>query len=431
MAKYIDDIAGPFVSLKAIFYKRLSYWDTMRDLSTIYPNIVDFNYAEKQLYGRVDSVYRPITILPSVIRSFKDSANPRQRVGALNYVVQAFEDMNQQFKKGVMEKQIDSNDRYLSNLKVFKGYEDPKRLYKDYITIIHDVMHEDILQNNIMIKDFDHFLQVFYSDVEMITRAQPITYPAFVKSRFCPMNVSGLVIEIAPGDYNNDQEKFDSFRQSRNWQVYAELCSNYGFMIDQNAPWRLVADINSESLKPYAARRGIYGEATLFKLYYNATYVSYFNSFKSTLLKMYNKFKPPFITETYTCGDGRIKNRITDPMHYTYQDIERLYSDEHFLKLYFKIRLLEEESTQTDQEKRLFFNDCMNAYRADGVDFALFAFERILNLPIDYVGSYNYNDIRRKLLADAAAEQKGATVLPSSFAGEPLSGGGDTGGGGY
>ena len=73
----------------------------------------------------------------------------------------------------------------------------------------------------------------------------------------------------------------------------------------------------------------------------------------------------------------------------------------------------------------------MNAYRADGVDFALFAFERILNLPIDYVGSYHYNDIRKKLLADAAAEQKGATVLPSSFAGEVLSGGGDTGGGGY
>ena len=41
MAQYIDDITGPFVSLKAIFYKRLSYWDTMRDLSAIYPNIVE------------------------------------------------------------------------------------------------------------------------------------------------------------------------------------------------------------------------------------------------------------------------------------------------------------------------------------------------------------------------------------------------------
>jgi len=417
MAKYIEDLTQPYTLLKEIFYKRLSFWSSMRDMSEIYPNIVDFHHGEKQLYGRVDRVFRPITVRPGVITNFKESADPRRRVGAINYVVDAFSAMNQRFKKGIMTGQIDGNDKYLSNLKVFKAYENPQRLYTTHINIIQDVMKNDLRQNNIMLKDFDHFINTLYSDIEMIARGMPFTYPAFVKSRFCPMNVSGLVIEIAPADYNNDEEKWNSFQGSKNWNVYAELCSNYGFMIDQNAPWRLVADINSKSLEPYGRSKGINNGNTLFKLWFSSAYVSYFRSFQITLLKMYNKFRPLFITETYTCRDGSIKSRVSNPEEYTSTEISDLYSEEYFLKFYFKIRLLEEESTKTDHEKSLFLNDCMRAYKADGLDFALLVFERILNLPLDYVGSYNYNDMRNKLLADAEAAEKGATVLPSSYSG--------------
>ena len=85
--------------------------------------------------------------------------------------------------------------------------------------------------------------------------------------------------------------------------------------------------------------------------------------------------------------------------------------------LYFKIRLLEEESTKTDGQKARLIENCIRTYISDGVSIALFVFERIINLPLDYVGSYNYNEMKKKLLVDMEAEQMGATVLPSSYSG--------------
>ena len=241
------------------------------------------------------------------------------------------------------------------------------------------------------------------------------------------MNVSGLVIEIAPGDYNDDEAKFNEFVQSPNWDVYVELCSNYGFMIDQNAPWRLVADLKSESMRAYSERRGIGSMQALFKTWYRGTYLDYFRNFQRRLLRFYNKVKPPYISQTYTCKDGSIKNKILEPAHYSIADLNRLYSEEYFLEFYFNIRLLEEESTKTANEKRMFKEDCMKVYRAYDAATALLIFERIVNLPIDYVGSYNYNRMKKKLIADAQAHAKGASVAPSTYADSALS----MDGGGY
>ena len=43
------------------------------------------------------------------------------------------------------------------------------------------------------------------------TLKRSFTYPAYVKSKDCPINVSGLAIEIAAIDPNNDKENMIIF----------------------------------------------------------------------------------------------------------------------------------------------------------------------------------------------------------------------------
>ena len=425
MAKYIEDVTESYTSLKEIYYKRLSYWDTMRMQANQYRHITDFNFGEKYLYGRVDPLYNPVAVKPSVLRQFRTSPDPRIRPRAVNFVVAAFADMAAELKIKVLKKQISATDPHLSNFTVYKAYENPKRIYSNYINMVYDVMKADLGNNNIQLRNFSDFINKLYSNIEFISREQPFTYPAFIKSRFCPPNASGLAIEIAPADYNNDQEKYQNFVQSENWQMYVELCNKYGFMIDQNAPWRMVADIQSRGMRAYAAAHGIPDRndaRVFFRMDYEAVYINYFNSFRVSLLNLYNRFRPLYISESRLCTDGTIKNTISSPDAYKLEDLERLYGEEYFVTLYFRIRLLEEESLKTAREKELFLQDCLRAYRSKGASLALMMFERILNLPIDYVGSFNYNNKRKKLIADIEAEQKGATILPSSYS---------TTGGGY
>ena len=417
MGNYIIDVSAPYTSVKEIYYKRLYYRSTMQNLNLVDDHLVNFNFGEKCLYGRVNYTYVPIIVKPNYLISLKGTSNPIKELRAVDFVADAFTALQQAFRLAVAKKEISSEDNFLSNLTVFKAYENPQRLYTSYINTIQQVIKEQTQAEHIVLKDFSHFINTLYSYVERIAREQPFTYSAFIKSKLCPMNVSGLVIEIAEGDYNNDDEKFTTFMQSKNWNFYVSLCSNYGFMIDQNIPWRLVADIDSESMRKYSRQRGIESGRSFFNRYCLNTYYTYFINFRTFLLKLYNNIRPDTIFETYRCTDGTIKTKVSTPPSYTALSLENMYGEEYFLKLYFNIRLIEEESMKTDSQKKLFFEDCMKVYRSRGVSSALYIFERILNLPLDYVGSMNYYRKRDELLADIDAAEKGATVLPSSYSG--------------
>ena len=94
---------------------------------------------------------------------------------------------------------------------------------------------------NIKFLNFDHFVEKLFPFLKKTMRLNPFTFPAFVKSGYCPINASGLVIEIANElDHANDVKKMQDFYNSPNWEFYLNVCANFGFMVDRNNPWRLV-----------------------------------------------------------------------------------------------------------------------------------------------------------------------------------------------
>ena len=113
------------------------------------------------------------------------------------------------------------------------------------------------------------------------------------------------------------------------------------------------------------------------------------NNFKYDLLRLYNMVKEKNIIETEECGDRTIVS-VTKPTSYTIDQIDQQYSDIYFLKLYFKIRFWEDESTGSESDRNELEKDCIEIYRSQGILRALYIFERIVNKPFDYRGSLSY-----------------------------------------
>ena len=434
---------------RELFYKRVMYksyvQNVRNEVAGQRDHIVNFTIAEKAMYGRVGIDY--IAIKPVIHETLQKNFNStlvsgRTPAKALNFVVDAFTDMSAEFKKCVLKGQIDNSDKYLSELKIYKAQEDFDNVYAQHFRIYKGAILDTFKSESEYVLNFHEFTKKLLPMILKSSRRFPFTQAAYAKSRLCPMSISGLVIEIADLEYANDNEKLVSFMSSRNWDFYINAANKYGFMIDSNAPWRLVADIKSTGMLAYA---GIYNAGTfagIMSTYYENAYIKYYNNFKRDLLSIYNMVKRTKI-EPILCGDITKLKKSTPVEYFSMTDFEKEFSKEYFLQLYFNIRLAEEESSYDQQRKDKIVRDCLNVYAQQGANDdsvlrALAVFETILNHPFDYRGSLSYiiNEVvptrkRSELEAIGVFEEEETPLQASAGTTGGAGGGSGTGGGGY
>ena len=100
-------------------------------------------------------------------------------------------------------------------------------------------------------------------------------------------------------------------------------------------------------------------------------------------------------TEINECG----RPERTQTVQYEISQISSLFSDEYFLRLYFKIRLMEESTSMNEHEKQVLINEMVDYYLMDPsnrLSRALYFFEFIVNKTFDKIGSLSYiNEVRK------------------------------------
>ena len=392
-------------SAREFFEKRSIYLAEAVDPR--YANLVDFNFAEKHLYGRVTRTFEPMVINRDFaqLRAISGPTPQGAPIVALQYVADAFAQLSQQFRKSVMANKIDPTDDYLSELSAVKAFEDPQTLYRTHLNEYQQTIASLFIQANSKISNFDQFIVQLMTYFKNSVRKHPFTYPAFIKSSYCPATVSGLVIEIAELNPSNDADKIDLFYKSNNWEFYLNACREYGFMVDRLIPWRIVADIGSAQMVDFATTYGRDSTDAILKIDYKTAYRDYMSNFKTALLSLYNMVTDRPIYEDSLCANGNIKMNIINPTKYTLMEFDALYGQMFFLRLYCKIRFYEEESKFTEGEKSVLIGRCENlAY----IDFntAINAFERILNKTFDYNRSLSYIIKAQKEIEDSESSSQ-------------------------
>ena len=219
--------------------------------------IKDFKKDERLLIGRVDGLGNPILLN-------KDFLTPLQQGGvggslskAINFVSDSFKLMQQKYRRDLRIGNIRSDSEALGDLQAVKGFTDPTENYYNYLDYKKGDIKRYILRRHKLnhIRDFDSFVEIFMEYVRASARREPITETMYLLTKENSVLSSGLAIEIYDGDYGDDEVKYDLFYKDRNFEYLKNLAYGYGFMIDKNIPWRLVADMNSPQMKPYIENR--------------------------------------------------------------------------------------------------------------------------------------------------------------------------------
>tara|TARA_B100000941_G_scaffold247892_1_gene193151 strand:+ start:2314 stop:3636 length:1323 start_codon:yes stop_codon:yes gene_type:complete len=383
-----DDLAGDGV--KAIYNKRINYTNEILNGYRDYPNLVNFNFAEKHLYGRVNRVFTPI--VPTADGALELVVLPRTGMDsntfrAFNFVADSYRELSSQFRKATAMKKISTTSPFLSELKVYKAYENPLNLYYKHRIAYAEGIVELLLSDGIEISNFKEFVVKMMPYLQKTAREHPFTLPAFVKSNYCPINTSGLVIEISDVKPSEDIIKIEQFVGSVNWDYYLNACLTYGFMVDRMYPWRLVADIGSPPMIEKSAQYGATTTDMVLRNGYELAHRTYYQGFASQMLDIYNRVKKPK-TKVMNCGSS-LKVSTSKPVDYSPVTFSQQFDVLYIFRLYCNIRFYEEESQFRPYEKNKLIEDCSEIARYDPIS-AADVFERILNKTFDYAGSLQY-----------------------------------------
>lgn len=101
------------------------------------------------------------------------------------------------------------------------------------------------------IMNFNSFLDQFSKfQKDILKTSGPLSLSGFMESSYSSVLMSGLVIEIGDDKYDNDENKSKKYGDV-NFQMAARIAEQYGFSIDRNIPWRLVANINNPAMQEY------------------------------------------------------------------------------------------------------------------------------------------------------------------------------------
>ena len=163
------------------------------------------------------------------------------------FIRRALENIKRQFKKRYLKK----TSRFLPEIEIVKGYENPKNIIDSYLSNFYDDLFASTLSkytNSAKIKNIDDFYFFVKQFAELNKR--PLTTPGFMESGFNNPFTSGLVFEVYDGDPGDDILK-QEFYNDPHFGIYSYVLKMNGFKIDPNIPWRIIADLNSDKMWDY------------------------------------------------------------------------------------------------------------------------------------------------------------------------------------
>ena len=227
-------------------------------------------------------------------------------VQMMDFVAKAFLDFAEAFNKLANLpccKGINKNSGFLKQVSVKRSYRNEEEERDTYLEELYDDFYADVLsnlKNSPKLTNFDDFYK--YLKTYLMSVKKPFTTSGFSESVNKTDYHTGLIVDILALQEDLDVSKI-KFLEDPNYKTYSIMAQRYGFKVDINVPWRMIADVNSKKMAKYIAEtrgEGVDYYEVLTKR--NATYLNVaarYNGFLLTLINFYEKFRekhPRFFT---------------------------------------------------------------------------------------------------------------------------------------
>lgn len=306
-------------------------------------NVVDFNFAERTQYGRVNQNMN--TVYPRGTK-MKLLPNDEEALFVQNFVHKPFVLLQNKMKQATRMRQI-PNDPILSSLKPIRAYENPENLYlnfiEDYISIFNTTIRLDRVSN------YGDWIDQFVIWTKRNGPQFPLTFSNFNRTKLSNIYTSGLAISIAELDADKDPLKENLFLNNKALEFYLNAAKQFGFSVSKDTPWLLVADLNSPAMSLYLEEFDLSSVNEIFFNNFSLCYEKDVALLRRVMEKGYrafvedNPYKKQFSINACDNIDVNILN---------YNNIinNNKYNNIFYNKLYIIARNIEEYSAYTSAE---------------------------------------------------------------------------------
>jgi len=377
-----------------------SIFESKLNLGNFYPKlsgVKNFDLEKEHLfYGRVDPD-GDVVYLEAPANISQIYAGKKQTHFAADFVSDAFSDFRQNVKKAADKNFLNRNGAFqMSNLKTYKSwdYRDLEFTYNQYINKIYadfvniylekDRRHERVVDQKTFIKEFLNYAAVNAHNF-------PITKTGFIISRHCSPFVSGLMLEIAAQAHGvGSNTSILKYVSDPNYLFLVNEARKFGFMVDRNAPWRLVFNVASgwqgSSPAPgeaVAAQRFMekYGVnyENVFKFYFRKAYLAEIVNISNLFYSLYDGFYKQYNTYEVAAYTKCVNNRESYDLRVIStrrprnppEDMSGEEFYDYWLKIILKLRMKEVRRAHTTSNFRFFVDEMLDNRRTFGLDAAL------------------------------------------------------------
>tara|TARA_E500000331_G_scaffold354683_2_gene408328 strand:- start:726 stop:2018 length:1293 start_codon:yes stop_codon:yes gene_type:complete len=311
-------------------------------------SITNFEFSERIMYGRVN--HEMIPIIPREAKMRELNSNGGKMVcRVFDFVELAFKNFQKAFQNAEQKGQISPDQGFLTFPEPKAGYVSPISHYLEYRTALYEIFSKKISKDkqvNVNITSFEDFIPYFDQFVEEATTKVPFTFSGFMRSRYSNVMMTGLAVDIWEGDASLDNKKVKRVYDNPNYPFYENMALQFGFSIDKNLPWRLVADLKSPAMIRYMNQLGYPNLASIFSNHYETAHLVGYNNFKSLFAIYYNSFVQnyPTVVTPYLQKSGKYISKRTYRQTVNLIELNLKYGEQWFLEKYAQIRNLEESS---------------------------------------------------------------------------------------
>ena len=361
-----------------------------------FPGVKTFDLEKKHLlYGRIDKQGDAV---------YLDDRNLKQLSGgsvkteyAVDFVCDAFEDLRKNIRSAANKNQIATDGLYRPEMSVYRAYGrgDLEYYYNQYINKIYTTFVDAYLgsdRRHESVKNYNDFVREFIRFSLERTKSFPLTKTGYITSVHCSPFVSGLMIEVAPVQHGpGSLDRALEFIRDSNFIFFVNEVKKFGFMVDKNAPWRIVFNLASGMLDKqtnekdtgaqfYMKKQNVSYEG-VFQNHYRKAYLDELLNIKNIMYSLYETFyeqygtyeRLEYITDKHgKCVDvAKVKMKRLDREPPPEFEVDKDLASEYWLKILLKLRMSETDYPHDVYNFDFFADKLISLRRLFGEEAAL------------------------------------------------------------
>ena len=369
-----------------------SIFTSKQRLDNMYDSSAAFDLHKKHLfYGRIDDEGDAIYLIDSNLKQLEAGGTGTHL--AVDFVCKAFSDMRKNVRTAANAGYISKDSLFPTNLVARKSwvngdleYSYNAHINKLYTNFVDSYLSVDRRADKI--KNYKDFVREFLRFALRTIEYFPLTKTGFLASTQCSPFVSGLMLEVAEETHGVEKNsRVAQYIEDDNFSFFVNEVKKFGFMVDKNAPWRLVYNLASgqQQKQETGELRGaqLYMDKfaasfdNVFKGYYRKAYLDEHVNLKNQMFSLYESFYLQFSTyqdiEHILCKDGKTKAKTARFDREPPPIVEGIKEqvDEYWLRILLKLRLAETKTYHSTQNLNFFSSQTTKRYRLFGLHEAL------------------------------------------------------------